>query len=307
MTLPAANSVYERHLLQPRRGFPLWMPQPSPDAPSSYEDKGVSVGDVGLITPGGGFDFLFNICLPAEHLNHAGRELPDGFVPLLTQQKDITDSEGQLPGSHIASSSVKHVSAMAFECTGAEGAVLALPDGAIHEDLRHLGKFREYAAANTLGWYKLAMITCKRDVENGDLRLVTGCDKSSTWGMATIASTSKSSQAVSLTLKAQAGPDGNTAYTWECSQECEVKTSTGQGDDARNQCLFLRSFTLSLCEAEWSKLLAIAHPSDSISEASTTDSMASKFSNRARKFSRFFSSFGMFDCDDCHSSAKRYP
>jgi hypothetical protein len=232
----------------------LWMPQPSADAPPSYDDKGVSVGDVGILTPSGGFDFLFNICLPAEHPNNSGGPLPEGFVPLLTQQRDITESEGHPLGSFIASSPTKSVGTMAFECTGSEGAILVLPDGAI--------------------------------------RLVTGCDKSSAWGIAAFSSTSKGLHTISLALKAQPGPDGNTAYTWECSDECDIRTSTGQEDGLRNQCTFVRCFTVSLCELEWMKLVSVNNPSDSISETSTSESLASKISLKARKLSKIFSSFG---------------
>jgi hypothetical protein len=268
------------------------MPQPSADAPPSYDDKGVSVGDVGILTPSGGFDFLFNICLPAEHPNNSGGPLPEGFVPLLTQQRDITESEGHPLGSFIASSPTKSVGTMAFECTGSEGAILVLPDGAIHEDVRNLGKFREYAALNALNWYKLALAVCKREIDNGDIRLVTGCDKSSAWGIAAFSSTSKGLHTISLALKAQPGPDGNTAYTWECSDECDIRTSTGQEDGLRNQCTFVRCFTVSLCELEWMKLVSVNNPSDSISETSTSESLASKISLKARKLSKIFSSFG---------------
>ncbi|KAH6911892.1 hypothetical protein BKA70DRAFT_1422605 [Coprinopsis sp. MPI-PUGE-AT-0042] len=272
-SLPASNTVYERHLLQHRHGFPLWMPQPTADAPPSYDDKGVSVGDVGIITPSGGFDFLFNICLPAEHPNNAGGPLPEGFVPLLTQQKDITESDGHPLGSHIASHPTKSVGAMAFECNEPEGAILVLPDGAMHEDIRNLGKFREYAASNAPSWYKLAVTICKREIDNGEIRLVTGCDKSSAWGDCRVFQHEQ---------RAEDGVDG----------ECDAKTSTSQEDGLRNQCTFVRCFTVSLCELEWVKLATINNPSDSVSETSTTESIASKFSLKARKFSKFFSSFG---------------
>jgi hypothetical protein len=55
------SHLYTRILLLKRIGYPLWFPEPSM-YPSGYSGQGVSVGDVGLITYDGHFDFLFNIC-----------------------------------------------------------------------------------------------------------------------------------------------------------------------------------------------------------------------------------------------------
>jgi hypothetical protein len=43
--------------------------------------KGVSIGDVGLITPDGAFDYLFNICLPSDDPVNINR-VPENFLPL---------------------------------------------------------------------------------------------------------------------------------------------------------------------------------------------------------------------------------
>lgn len=50
-----------------RHGFPLWSPQLDCSLHVDYRTNGVNVGDVGIITLDGGFDFLFNIWLPAAH------------------------------------------------------------------------------------------------------------------------------------------------------------------------------------------------------------------------------------------------
>lgn len=49
--------------------------------PLSYQRQGISIGDVGIITEYGGFDFLFNIFSPSGHPNNP-EELPEDFVPL---------------------------------------------------------------------------------------------------------------------------------------------------------------------------------------------------------------------------------
>ncbi|EFI26919.1 hypothetical protein CC1G_15320 [Coprinopsis cinerea okayama7 len=230
-----SNAIYERHLLKHRHGFPLWSPHPSVQLPKSYVDKGVRVGDVGIITQYGAFDYLFNICLPAEHPNNSG-PLPDGFVPLLTQQKDISESPEHPPNSCFCSS-VKQASHLSFESTASEGAILILPEGAHHEDIRNLSKFREYAAHHAHSWYKFANGVCGREIENGELHLVTGCDKTANWGMAAFSGDQVKSQGqenqsqqqehqqlgsaatspvVTLTFTTQVGPDGESpVYSWE--------------------------------------------------------------------------------------------
>ncbi|KAF9536616.1 hypothetical protein CPC08DRAFT_591882, partial [Agrocybe pediades] len=51
-----------------RAGTALWIPEAQrhrslldPNA-----DQGISIGDVGTLTPSGSFSFLFNICLPHD-------------------------------------------------------------------------------------------------------------------------------------------------------------------------------------------------------------------------------------------------
>ena len=92
-------------LLLPRRlGFPLWMPQPHRNLPSEYRRNGVSIGDVGIVTSGGIFDFLFNICLPSNHCINGG-SVPDGFVPL-EPPKPVDIIDHTLPCVHIAGGSI---------------------------------------------------------------------------------------------------------------------------------------------------------------------------------------------------------
>jgi hypothetical protein len=52
--------LYTRLLLAKGFGFPLWYPEPSRHPPE-YQRRGVDVGDVGILTYDGHFDFLFSI------------------------------------------------------------------------------------------------------------------------------------------------------------------------------------------------------------------------------------------------------
>ena len=82
-----SNKIYERHLHLKQRGFPLWIPEPNRRLPMAYRRRGIYIGDVGIITPSGGFSFLFNICCPpGDPINPP--TLPEGFSPLYPPLKD---------------------------------------------------------------------------------------------------------------------------------------------------------------------------------------------------------------------------
>jgi hypothetical protein len=60
-----------RILLLEKLGYPLWYPDLDENLPATYREHGVRVGDVGIITEGGQFDFIFNVhgdC--ARHVSH---------------------------------------------------------------------------------------------------------------------------------------------------------------------------------------------------------------------------------------------
>jgi len=89
------------------RGYPLWIPQSNMVLPIPYRARGVCVGDVGIITAFGGFDFLFNICLPADDPINPD-ELPEGFVPISPplSRADVREFREFAAGSYLASSSI---------------------------------------------------------------------------------------------------------------------------------------------------------------------------------------------------------
>lgn len=68
-------------LLSKNRGYPLWIPSPSTSLPILNRKLGVSLGDVGVLTSEGGFDYLFNIFHDATHPINAVVGVPEGFVP----------------------------------------------------------------------------------------------------------------------------------------------------------------------------------------------------------------------------------
>ena len=65
------SSIWEEH----PHGYPLYRPEPAKSLPSNLRRKGIRIGDVGLITQDGSFDFLFNVCKAAIN----PERVPDNF------------------------------------------------------------------------------------------------------------------------------------------------------------------------------------------------------------------------------------
>lgn len=110
-TTGADHEIYCTQLLTKKRGYPLWVPGPGRRLPNEYRREGVSIGDVGIITSLGAFNFLFNLFQPAHHpINRGG--VPRGFSPLSFGDLKFDIQEDTVYGPHtfLASSSVQNIS-----------------------------------------------------------------------------------------------------------------------------------------------------------------------------------------------------
>ena len=100
--------IYSVQMLMQGSGYPLYMPTPSRGLPMAYRKSGMRIGDVGVITANGAFDFLFNVCEyndpPGAGINPA--KLPDGFELLIP---DILSGETFEPGARLTSKSVNEI------------------------------------------------------------------------------------------------------------------------------------------------------------------------------------------------------
>jgi hypothetical protein len=107
---PAANQTYAQLLLTKKLGYPLWYPDLSINLRDAYMAQGVSIGDVGMITPDGSFDFLFNICSPADDPVN-GNDVPLGFAQVSVQPREKDTFPNMYgPGTVILSTSVEKTS-----------------------------------------------------------------------------------------------------------------------------------------------------------------------------------------------------
>ena len=149
---------------------------------------------------------------------------------------------------------------------------MTMPFGATSENLGNVARFRKYMSSNIVHWYKFVNGVLGREVKNGDIRLVIGCDKTIAWGIATFANESRQSSCrlsfdpLEVPLSNPISSD-NCRYAWGYSGIADVRAgpSPGENDGLRqigdpgdivyeNQCLFLRTLNLTLCNASWSEI-----------------------------------------------------
>jgi len=91
-----------------KRGSPLWIPEPPYSLPTAFRRKGVSIGDVGILSASGTFDFFFNICSSRDDPINSGG-VPEGFKPLdpPLSNMGVRRVQEYYSGSHITSGSIE--------------------------------------------------------------------------------------------------------------------------------------------------------------------------------------------------------
>ncbi|KAK0188409.1 hypothetical protein F5146DRAFT_1202665 [Armillaria mellea] len=243
----SSRKIYTRLLLQKEHGYPLWIPKPDGHLPEAYRGKGVRVGDVGILRNDGGFDYLFNACKSADDPINKGR-VPEGFKPIICA--DIRKIETMHKrGSDICNANVSRVEMSMGGAAESPFLVPSLyfPDGGARYDALNLSQFRSYAARNAHAWYQYVNIVCGREAVNGSLYLVTGCDKTCSWGAASFFNPADTR---SLSLKFIVGgvAEGNIklGYSWKSTSSADVRAYPDAGltysvDSLHpNQCVFLR-------------------------------------------------------------------
>ncbi|KAJ7289133.1 hypothetical protein C8J57DRAFT_426744 [Mycena rebaudengoi] len=254
------SDIYTSQLLRQGRGFPLYVPEPR-SFPEEYRTRGISMGDVGRVTSGGIFDFFFNIYLEADHPINANG-VPKDFSPLPPYLAQDVFHLDWPPGDHVSTPSVQELipelplhfpgGDFRFTCIGPNGAVLALPHGAHLEKLENVESARRYAARNSEKWYKHVKESRGRDLANGSLYLVTGVEKSPSWGMASFQGVTGQNE---FQLLFRATCEENGKYDWQRGTPARRKSSDGTAD---NQTTFLHGFSISLATGIWGRLFGDA-------------------------------------------------
>ncbi|KIL54629.1 hypothetical protein M378DRAFT_47069, partial [Amanita muscaria Koide BX008] len=168
---------YTRSMLKCLVGYPLYVPQPFCEfSEEVYSRRGVCVGDVGIITKDGAFDFLFNIC-PSQNSLINPPNLLRGFTLETSEDSKTYPKEQFLHDTHLFESPI-------YTSSEARGAILELPEGAFMYSVASILPFRRLASRYGEQWYKYAIGARGKDVLNGSLRVVTSCTKCTQWGIA---------------------------------------------------------------------------------------------------------------------------
>ncbi|KAK7051967.1 pleiotropic drug resistance ABC transporter protein, partial [Favolaschia claudopus] len=247
------SEVYRSAMLLKKQGYPLYKPQPQE---KPYREEGIAIGDVGRITTEGLFEFLFNIFVGAD--NSINEFCPEGFIPLPPYNPDSRDVSCEIlesPAyfstadvqSDILKDSMLSRFKMNFNCAGTTGAILALPNGAQRQLLERDSQLFQYVVQNAPSWYAHVTGRLDRRLENGDLCLITGHYKTTSWGI-TSWSTPRLGQESKLSLQAQL--DG-TSYHWKCVPSGSVPNaaeskSHDEPDKPIDQTVFIRGWSISL-------------------------------------------------------------
>ncbi|KAJ7592759.1 hypothetical protein C8J56DRAFT_780504, partial [Mycena floridula] len=261
-----AHQTYARLLLPHRCGYPLWIPESDSNLPAAYKEEGVRIGDLGYLSDDGGFNYLFNICEASDHPINTGRT-PQGFRPLsLNSLSDVR----RIPGIHRGNTDISSLQiqklqisvppdassptalpegfrrGFEFQSTSSAGAILMLPDGGSRCDLLAHKPFRLHAFEHAVSWYRFVNDTLGREVRNGSLYLITGCDKAASWGVASFSDCeADGSVSLKFLVLAEDGDNNHLSYTWQTHNSIAHRTGATE-DGNQNNCVFLRGFRIAI-------------------------------------------------------------
>ncbi|KAF7331219.1 hypothetical protein MSAN_02440700 [Mycena sanguinolenta] len=267
------SHLYSRLLLPAGHGYPLPLPQPD----HSFLERraaGIEIGDVGVLTSDDSFDVFFNIRKRNDPVNRPGSDwgLPEGFEEAPVTLDDCRLWEDHFrPESHVSdmqqgtlrvsldaevnsntqvlSIPVTAGSVVEIQSSHTKTAALFLPEGASRINLRLLNKFEQQAKKHGKNWYAFLRSRGVK-LDDDDLYLVTGVDKSTSWNVSAKEKHS-SDKHISLKLRVAQVASANGSVGWEWQHEGGFSNSgpqlpTGQLSTCKNQTMFLRGFKISL-------------------------------------------------------------
>jgi len=137
-----------------------------------------------------------------------------------------------------------------------------MPQGGYSEDLLNVSSLPQYVRANAESWYIHVNNTRGREARNGELVLVRGCDKASSWAIATF--TKSTADEFHLKFKPTGETGSRRTYGWEYSGSVELRVGQhpeetaaddhGQSHVYTNQTLFMRTVPVKVGDDIWKGL-----------------------------------------------------
>ncbi|KAF9260023.1 hypothetical protein L218DRAFT_623456 [Marasmius fiardii PR-910] len=263
MDIANESQVYARALYPLGHGCALWIPEPNDALSAQYRETGVRIGDVGILTSDGGFDFIFNVCCSADDpINQYG--VPDGFQPLAWDGGRFERANRFRPGIPLCSRdskqwdlSVGGVASLPGLPVGAgggigiqlhrqRGAVLMPPKGANRVDCHNLSVFRQYVERHYASWYYFLNATLGREADNGAIYFITGFDKTDCWENAVAYNTSKQQSCELIFTTGGSGGEGYLKLSRSSILQSSVSSRCSVDNSRYNQALFIRGFRVSI-------------------------------------------------------------
>ncbi|KAH8117720.1 hypothetical protein DFH11DRAFT_854157 [Phellopilus nigrolimitatus] len=280
----ADHEVYAQQMFSMRRGLGLLEPNPA-----VHQFDRVRVGDVGYVEFGSLYR-LFNVFYDSDHeINSYG--VPDDFEPLPLNRQEVSTREPLMPGVR-KSTGVRRVgveacaTGVAMEpgakvklvCESRQGAALITKNFIKCEDAVRMKAMKDYIGKNCDSWHKFA-ISEGRDIQLHDLILVTGCDLTTDWAMATF---NERSSGVEVSFEV-GGPVASAGFSiwgeWSSTVDIPYRCGPILTNSALksplteqfNQCVFIRGFRKARRLPWFKKLYAAAEPKDFDGEPSSSD------------------------------------
>ncbi|KIM36660.1 hypothetical protein M413DRAFT_286395 [Hebeloma cylindrosporum] len=266
------GSTFYCSLLAMRRGLPIWSPGPNLELPISYRRKGVSIGDVGLITERGSFGYLFNITLSIEHPDNP-RGLPRDIFST-TSRGAIQTIRDDTPFRSIASEGVDYTyledqRGVLFKSSASAGGIVSFPMGFVSCDLRNPRSFYRHFFEHGLKWYSYGLGQYGSRLMNGSLCLVVGGDHCRACGLAAFEVTPP--KEVELLFAPRQEFEGIQTHQWSYIRGSKAHDSRTlpevrdvlelRGDESSEQtrlyenlCVFARTLHARLRDNIWDKL-----------------------------------------------------
>ncbi|KAK1230341.1 SCF ubiquitin ligase complex subunit cdc4 [Marasmius sp. AFHP31] len=243
------SQVYCRTLYTRGNGLALWVPEPNGDLPPEYRTTGIRVGDVGLVTADGCFDFLFNVCVPNDDPINQYNGVPPGFEPLAwdgstnSTEYDL-DIEAQVSMLGLPIGGGGGIGVMFSKEAGA--VVMPGVNGADRTDASNKAIFLEYAFRNGESWYRFVNGELGREADNGELYLITGFDKTNSWENAVIYNRSSTNSFSLAFTTGGLGGEGRLRLSKTTSNGASLSHRYPSDESLYNQSLFIRGFRISV-------------------------------------------------------------
>jgi len=133
-----------------------------------------------------------------------------------------------------------------FKSSASNGAILILPEGGSSEDLRNTKPFLDYATTHAMSWYQHVNNVLGENAPNGSLYVVTGCDKTRTWGACAFSCLEPDDLFIEF-VRTNSNSDQGT-YTFRNHYPAEVNCTPEELQNSPNWsgCVFVRGFMVAM-------------------------------------------------------------